>query len=87
MFNKKKPNAEPIRNLKLIFSKKHHVPETSILSMAELSCHEPNCPPVETIITERALDGKVRNWRIAKPINEIKEIDIDSLDEEHNHKH
>ena len=87
MFNKKKPNAETIRNLKLVFSKKHQIPERSILSMAELSCHEPNCPPIETIITERAEDGKVRNWRIAKPINEIKEIDIENLNEEHNHKH
>ena len=47
MFNKKKPNAETIRNLKIIFSTKHQIPETSILSMAELSCHEPNCPPIE----------------------------------------
>ena len=87
MFNKKKPNAETIRNLKLLFSKKRQISETSILSMAELSCHEPNCPPIETIITERADDGKVRNWRIAKPINEIQEIDIENLNEEHNHKH
>ena len=55
--------------------------------MAELSCHEPNCPPIETIITERADDGKIRNWRIAKPIEEIQEIDIENLNEEHNHKH
>ena len=47
MFNKKKPNAETIRNLKHLFSKKHQIPEKSILSMAELSCHEPNCPPIE----------------------------------------
>ena len=87
MFNKKKPNAETIRNLKIVFSTKHQIPETSILSMAELICHEPNCPPIETIITERADDGKVRNWRIAKSINEIQEIDIENLSEEHNHKH
>ena len=87
MFNKKKPNAETIRNLKHLFSKKYQIPEKSILSMAELSCHEPNCPPIETIITERGEDGKVRNWRIAKPINEIQEIDIDNLNEEHNHNH
>ena len=87
MFNKKKPNAETIRNLKIIFSTKHQIPETSILSMAELICHEPNCPPIETIITERADDGKIRNWRIAKPIEEIQEIDIENLNEEHNHKH
>ena len=61
MFNKKKPNPEIIRNLKKIFSKKNQIPDTSILSIAELTCHEPNCPPIETIITERAMDGKVRN--------------------------
>ena len=87
MFNKKKPNAETIRNLKILFSKKYQIPETSILSMAELSCHEPNCPPIETIITERAEGGRVRNWRIAKPIVDIREIDIKNLNEEHNHEH
>ena len=71
MCNKKKPNPEIIRNLKKIFSKENQIPDTSILSIAELTCHEPNCPPIETIITERAMDGKVRNWRIGKPINDI----------------
>ena len=47
MFNKKKPNPEIIRNLKKIFSKKNQIPDTSILSIAELTCHEPNCPPIE----------------------------------------
>ena len=55
MFNKKKPNPEIIRNLKKIFSNKNQIPDTSILSIAELTCHEPNCPPIETIITERAM--------------------------------
>ena len=87
MFNKKKPNPEIIRNLKKIFSKKNQIPDTSILSIAELTCHEPNCPPIETIITERAMDGKVRNWRIAKPINEVLESDIVNLTDSHNHSH
>ena len=55
MFNKKKPNPEIIRNLKKIFSNENQIPDTSILSIAELTCHEPNCPPIETIITERAV--------------------------------
>ena len=84
---KKKPNPEIIRNLKKIFSKKNQIPDTSILSIAELTCHEPNCPPIETIITERAMDGKVRNWRIGKPINEILESDIVNLTDSHNHSH
>ena len=87
MFNKKKPNVENIRNLKIIISEKYNIPENSTLSIAELACHEPNCPPIETIITERAMDGKVRNWRIGKPINEILESDIVNLTNSHNHSH
>ncbi|WP_075521431.1 hypothetical protein [Candidatus Pelagibacter communis] len=87
MFNKKKPNVENIRNLKLIISEKYNIPENSTLSIAELACHEPNCPPIETIITERNENGKVRNWRIAKPINDIQETDINNLNNSENHNH
>ncbi len=87
MFNKKKPNVEMIRSLKKIFSEKKQIPDTSLLSIAELSCHEPNCPPFETIITERTIDGKLNNWRIGKPINDILESDIINLADTHNHSH
>ena len=87
MFNKKKPNIEIIRSLKKIFSEKKQIPDTSLLSIAELACHEPNCPPIETIITERNENGKVRNWRIAKPINDIQETDINNLNNSENHNH
>ena len=87
MCNKKKPNVENIRNLKIIISEKYNIPENSTLSIAELACHEPNCPPIETIITERAIDGKVRNWRIGKPINDILESDVINLSDTQNHSH
>ena len=87
MFNKKKPNVENIRNLKIIISEKYNIPENSTLSIAELACHEPNCPPIETIITERTIDGKLNNWRIGKPINDILESDIINLSDTHNHSH
>jgi hypothetical protein len=77
MFNKKKPNAETIRNLKLVFSKKHQIPEKSILSMAELSCHEPNCPPIETIITRESRGWESKELAYSKsPLMKFKEIDI-----------
>ncbi len=41
MFNQKKAKPENIRYLKDIISKKLNLPETTILSIAELSCHEP----------------------------------------------
>ncbi len=84
MFNRKKSNVEKIRNLKLLISEKYKLPDTAIISIVELTCHEPHCPPIETVITARHEDGSMKNWRVAKPINEIKNLDINEL-EEHSH--
>ena len=37
MFNKKKPNLETIQNLKNYFINKYEIPESTILSIAELN--------------------------------------------------
>ena len=79
MFNKKKANPENIRNLKEAITKELKLPETTILSIAELSCHEPGCPPKETVITANALDGTSKTWKIEKSINTIDNFDIESL--------
>ena len=80
MFNKKKPNVEAIRNLKNLFTKKFKLTESTILNVAELNCHEPVCPPTETVITARTKDKLTNIWRIHKPIEEILESDINLLD-------
>ena len=80
MFNKKKPNAEAIRNLKKLLAKKFKLTENTILNVAELNCHEPDCPPTETVITARKKDKLTKIWRVHKPIEEILESDINSLD-------
>ena len=36
---------------------------------------------------KRNENGKVRNWRIAKPINDIQETDINNLNNSENHNH
>ena len=84
MFNRKTQNIEKIRNLKLLISNKYKLSDNTILSIAELSCHEPDCPPIETVITVRYEDGSMKNWRVAKPISEVEETDIYEL-EEHSH--
>ena len=53
MFNKKKPNLETIQNLKNYFIKKYGIPDSTILSVAELNCHEPDCQPTETVVNAR----------------------------------
>ena len=79
MFNKKKANPENIRYLKEIISKKLKLPETTIISIAELSCHEPGCPPKETVITTNAINGKSKTWKIEKTIAEIDSFDIEKF--------
>tara|TARA_Y200000002_G_scaffold123230_1_gene101063 strand:+ start:1188 stop:1442 length:255 start_codon:yes stop_codon:yes gene_type:complete len=84
MFNRKTQNIEKIRNLKLLISNKYKLSDNTIISIAELSCHEPDCPPIETVITVRYKNGSMKNWRVAKPISEVEETDIYEL-EEHSH--
>ena len=79
MFNKKKANPENIRYLKEIISKKLKLPETTIISIVELSCHEPGCPPKETVITTNAINGTSKTWKIEKTIAEIDSFDIEKF--------
>ena len=81
MFNSKTQNIEKIRNLKLLISNKYKLSDNTIISIAELNCHEPDCPPIETVITVRYEDGSMKNWRVAKPISEVEETDIYELEE------
>ena len=80
MFDQKGTNPKMIRSLKEMFLKKFHLPESSTLSVAELRCHEPGCPPIETVITARMDDGSIKDWRISKPVDKIKQFDLEELD-------
>ena len=79
MFDNKKTNPEIIRNLKNVFTEKISVSEDSTISVAELRCHEPNCPPVETVFTVRKSDGSIQDWRISKSASEIQIKDVEIL--------
>ena len=76
MFDKKRPNSETVGRIKNLIKQKLGLPETTIVSVVELACHEPGCPPTETIITAHAEDSSRQNWRINKPISEISDDDI-----------
>ena len=84
MFDKKVTNPEIIRKLKVDFAENFQLPESAMISIAELRCHEPGCPPVETVITARFKDGKTKDWRISKSASEINHIDITMLEKDKN---
>ncbi|MEL6965694.1 MAG: hypothetical protein AAFO01_23310 [Pseudomonadota bacterium] len=80
LFDRKRPDADAVRKVKALITERFDLPETTILAVAELRCHEPGCPPVETVVTARDTGGSTEDWRIAKPINEITAADIESLE-------
>ena len=50
LFNNSKPNSEAIKRIKATFSEHFAVLETTTLSVAELNCHEPGCPPLKQLL-------------------------------------
>ena len=75
----KKKNPEITRKIKMLIQEQFNLTDDTLISLSELNCHEPNCPPTETVITTRALNGESCIWKIAKPISEIKIEDIKKL--------
>ena len=79
MFDKKRPNSKAVGRIKNLIKKKFGLSETTIVSVVELTCHEPGCPPIETIITAHAEDSSKQNWQISKPTSEISDNDISMI--------
>ena len=55
------------------------IPENITLIATEPACHEPDCPPVEKIISAHIEDGTIETWRIAKGIDYIEANDFLAL--------
>ena len=81
-FDRNRPDAAQSRRVKSLFAARFDLPETTMLTLAELRCHEPGCPPIETVITVRPVDGAVWDRRIAKPVADIVEADVELLERE-----
>lgn len=79
MFDRKKPDGAAVGIVKVWVKEHFALPENAMLSVSELYCNEPECPPVETVITVRGADGSAKNWRIEKAVNDIKPADIQCL--------
>lgn len=80
MFERKKINSEITRKVKMLIQEQFDLSEDTLISLSELNCHEPSCPPQETVITTRAINGVSCIWRIAKPMSEINIGDIKKLE-------
>ena len=79
LFERSKPSGDAIKRLKEAISDCFKIPETTTLAVAELNYQEPDCPPVETLITAHKEDGTLETWRIGKRIDDIEAQDILTL--------
>jgi len=50
-----------------------------LVSVAELACHEPGCPPIETVVTVHGTDGARCVWHLHKSLADIGADDIEAL--------
>lgn len=54
--------------------------EADLVTVAELACYEPGCPPVETVVTLHGPDGQRHAWHIHRPLADIDQADIEALE-------
>tara|TARA_B100000674_G_scaffold495314_1_gene522363 strand:- start:6409 stop:6672 length:264 start_codon:yes stop_codon:yes gene_type:complete len=47
--------------------------DEDLVTVAELTCVEPGCPPIETVVTVHGADGVRRSWHIHQPLSKIDE--------------
>jgi hypothetical protein len=60
--------------------------EEAVIMVSELQCHEPDCPPIETVIAIMQTGVPQRTFKIHKPIDQIGQSELEELlTNEHRH--
>jgi len=76
MFAPRKNSPGRASEIKTWVGQRLELGENDLVSVAELTCHEPDCPPVETVVTVHHDDGTRGSWKIHKPMSEVSQSDI-----------
>lgn len=50
--------------------------DDSAVVVRQLTCTEPGCPPVETVVAVLPMDGDARRWTLHRPADQITEDDL-----------
>lgn len=74
----KKIDLEKLKQIKTWVYQILEIDPQTPISINQLQCHEPNCPPVETVIA--IMTTPLQQYKIHKPLSEITEIDIDRIE-------
>ncbi|MEM7594400.1 MAG: hypothetical protein AAF383_23315 [Cyanobacteria bacterium P01_A01_bin.83] len=76
LFSKTSPQADldTIREIKFWIYQQLNLDREIIISINQLQCHQPDCPPVETVIA--IMTTPPQQYKIHKSISEITQADI-----------
>ncbi len=53
--------------------------DDATVMVTELSCHEPGCPPVETVIALLEAPGRISRHKIHKRAGDVSQADVEAL--------
>jgi len=78
---KRKPPADPVvtERLKAWVAALMDLSDNDTIMLAELACHDPGCPDLETVITVIRTDRRRFILRFPGPMADVKEADVQSL--------
>ena len=79
MLGRPKRDASVIRQIKEWAYKYLQIPTDVSVSVMELECHEPGCPPLETVIAVLEQGKQTRQWKLHKPVPDITVEDFADL--------
>ena len=81
LFEPKSPaNGENAVMIRAWVSARFGLEEDAVIMVSELSCTEPGCPPLHTIIAIMGAPGERRRFKIHKGIADVVVSDVDSLE-------
>ena len=79
LFSRSNLKADPakVKQIKTWIVEILNLDEQVTISLNQLACHEPGCPPIETAIV--IVEQPPKQYKIHKSIAEIKRSDIEEL--------
>ncbi|MGV2828173.1 hypothetical protein [Myxosarcina sp. GI1(2024)] len=72
-----KTDAHTLKQIKAWIYHKLEIDTQIAISINQLQCHEPGCPPLETFIA--VMTSPSEQYKIHKPLSQIAEADIITL--------
>jgi hypothetical protein len=80
LFNRRpRPDAEAVARLKCWVADLMSLGDRDHIAIAELACHEPGCPDMETVVTVTLADRRRFVLRFPSAVTAVTEADVQLL--------